>query len=196
MKGAGTVNIGSRCDTRRVYELEPIPKQLFFNRRERGTVNFIGTYWNGVTVSRAHHTATVAFDDVTQAPPFFSFAPFYLASEFDVYRYSNGTLRCLVVTYNNGARRMLGDYRVGQMPDPETFEDPKMLCFNGEHGPAGGESLRSGMLLSFGDLAPHFHKNAQNWKCYPIDDFHVLELCFTARPAHRLNIRKRLPTDE
>lgn len=200
--GVGSVNIGSRCDPRRAHKLAGHPKQFFFSRVERGPVNFIGTYWDGVEVSGTHHSAQSALDGMDQTPPFYSFAPLSHARLFDIYRYSNGTLRCLVVTYNIGVRRMLGDYRIGQMPEPETFQDPEMLCFNGEHlGPENGEPLRSGMLMTCGDLVPHVHENAQNWKCYPIQENHILELFFTAKPAHRVNIRARRwtedwPTDE
>ncbi|KAF7537452.1 hypothetical protein G7Z17_g12853 [Cylindrodendrum hubeiense] len=210
----GRINIGKRCDSRYTYMYTDHATDLVYNRRERGIINLIGGGWTDNYCREQIHTAAEpAFLRETEnyrisqgvyapsrIPFFYTYAPLKTIQSVNIFRYSNGSVRSMIVNYDNGAKRVLGEHRAQETDDYETFRRPARICYNAEYGGGHDKVPTRGMDVSFGDLSYHEHTPAEKWKCHTRMTG-VLEIWFNpSLQAHRMRIRRRrdderFPTD-
>ena len=153
------------------------PKTLIYNREERANVSVIGAYPEAASSSGSKHFETIesprhcpfTFPNAWNAINFSS-APLDNVTGVETFLFNHrregSFCRGLILTYENGAQRALGDCRLG-VDLSRTYKNPQILCVL-EEWPVSAESGREMtrlVKLQFAEDYPHSHDYLR-WKCY------------------------------
>ncbi len=183
MQLAGDVVIGphlsgNTCDF--VLSGTP-PKQIIYNTAELQC----GTFFAAYPCTRHSSTSFAASPILVHESPLrsgiYSIAPLENVTRLHMFKdRERGLCRGILLEYRNGARRTVGQCRIG-MDHVDVCTSPTAICFSPQtYCQPGSEAKRQALLIASTDQLDHMHDD-KGWACCKMKG--KLEFWFTAEES-------------
>lgn len=172
MKLGGDVSVGlTPSKQARDLLLSKSPMTILHDVRELQPVSVIGAY---PTREEDNSPMTPFSHPLIDDPPFpnacFSLAPLASVERLSIFNHPRtGLCMGILLQYENGAQRSLGQCRLGVDP-VQNYVKPAHICLHPQDYVRSGTSIRGQATMVRATSGREHHHNGQGWMCFEMQD--------------------------